>query len=72
MYTTNYKTKKALKAAVAAGKQVAYFQLGLGGNPQMDGKIALAGPLSEGAQYPSLHSWYALATVKDGVIIKVS
>ena len=69
MYTSqNFKTKKALKEAVASGKQVTYFQPGpFGGNPPTDGKITLEGP-----HYPAPHSWYASATVKDGVIIKVS
>lgn len=68
MYTDiNFKTKKALKEAVAAGKQVTYYQPGpFGGNEPRDGTIFLEGP-----HYPAPHSWYAQATVKDGVIIKV-
>lgn len=68
MYTNiNFKTKKALKAAVAEGKRVTYYQPGpFGGNETRDGVIFLEGP-----HYPAPHTWYAQATVKDGVIVKV-
>lgn len=69
MYTDkNFKTKKALKEAVANGEKITYFQPGpFGGNERRDGKITLEGP-----HYPAAHSWYATAEVKDGVIVKVS
>jgi hypothetical protein len=64
MYTVeNFKTKKALKEAVASGKQVETFQPG----PfpaKRDGAVALEGP-----HYPAPHLWYASAVVKDGVIV---
>jgi hypothetical protein len=68
MYTyTNFKTKKALKEAIAAGKQVTVFQPGpFGGNEPSNGTVYLEGP-----HYPAAHSWYAEATLKDGVIVKV-
>lgn len=67
MYTeTNFKTKKSLKEAVAAGKKIGVFQPGLGGNPPTDGKVTLEGP-----HYPAPHSWYAQATLKDGCIVAV-
>ena len=68
MYTTqNFKTKKALKEAVAAGLTVSYYQPGpFGGNEPRDGTIYLEGP-----HYPAAHSWYAQAEVKDGKIVKV-
>lgn len=68
MYTyRNFKTKKALKLAVENGERVTYYQPGpFGGNEPKDGTIYLEGP-----HYPAAHSWYAQATVKDGVIIKV-
>jgi hypothetical protein len=66
MYTdTNYKTKKSLKEAVAAGKRVTYHQPGLGTTPD-NGTISLEGP-----HYPAAHTWYAQATVRDGVITRV-
>jgi len=68
MYTSkNFKSKKALKDAVAAGERVTYFQPGpFGGNEPRDGNIVLEGP-----HYPEPHRWYAQATVKDGLIVKV-
>jgi hypothetical protein len=68
MYTmTNYKTKKALKEAVAAGKRVTYYQPGpFGGNEPQNGSITIEGP-----HYPEAHRWYARCDVKDGVIVKV-
>lgn len=67
MYTvTNFKTKKALKAAVAEGKLVRVYSPGPFPCPT-DGKITLEGP-----HYPEPHRWYAEAILKDGIIIKVS
>lgn len=66
MYTTeNFKTKKALKEAVARGDKVTYFQPGLGETP-LNGKVYCEGP-----HYPKPHSWYAECTVENGFIIKV-
>jgi len=68
MYTsTNFKTKKALKDAIAEGKKVTVYQPGpFGGNEPSDGNITLEGP-----HYPQAHTWYAQATLKEGVIVKV-
>lgn len=68
MYASqNFKSKKALKEAVAAGKQVTVYQPGpFGGNEPRDGKVCLEGP-----HYPEPHKWYAEATLKDGVIVAV-
>lgn len=70
MYTVmNFKSKKALKEAVAAGEPVRVFQ------PNGDlfnvvvpteGTVFLEGP-----HYPKPHSWYAQAELKGGLIIKV-
>jgi hypothetical protein len=65
MYTVkNFKTKKALKEAVASGVQVETYQPGGMFEAKRDGNISLEGP-----HYPAPHSWYASATIKDGVII---
>lgn len=61
----NFKTKKALKEAVAAGEKIGVFNPGLGVAPT-NGRVSLEGP-----HYPAAHSWYAEATVVDGVITKV-
>ena len=70
MYTvTNFKTKKALKEAVAEGRNVTFYQPGgifEGDEGMQNGIIFLEGP-----HYPAPHSWYAEATVKDGKIVKV-
>lgn len=68
MYTThNFKTKKQLKEAVAAGIKVRVYQPGpFGGNESDNGWVALEGP-----HYPAPHTWYAQALLQDGVIVKV-
>ena len=66
MYTEqNFKTKKALKEAVAAGKQVRLYAPGLG-TPKTEGTECVTGP-----HYPAPHTWYAEVTMKDGVVVKV-
>lgn len=69
MYTVdNFRTKKALKDAIASGQKIGIYQPGpFGGNEPRDGMVSLEGP-----HYPAAHSWYARATVLDGVIVKVS
>lgn len=68
MYTErNFRTKKALKEAVANGEPVRYYQPGpFRGNEPQDGTIVIAGP-----QYPEPHKWYASCKVKDGLIVAV-
>ena len=63
---TNFKTKKALKEALAAGEDVGVFQPGLGTVP-VDGTLSLEGP-----HYPKPHTWYATGTMKGGRLVKVS
>ena len=66
MYTSiNFKTKKALKEAVASGKQISVYQPGPFPG-KTDGVVALEGP-----HYPEPHKWYASATIKDGIVVKV-
>lgn len=68
MYTDiNFKTKKALKEAVASGKEIATHQSGGMFPSQRDGDITLEGP-----HYPEPHRWYATATIEQGVIVKGS
>ncbi len=65
---TNFKTKKALKEAVANDEKIGVHQPGpFGGNLPRNGKITLEGP-----HYPQPHRWYASATLEDGFITKVS
>ena len=66
MYTNeNFKSKKALKEAVAAGKAVTLFAPGYGA-PMDNGIEYVSGPWA-----PKAHSWYAQVVVKDGLVIKV-
>lgn len=66
MYTEiNFKSKKALKEAVASGVEVRIFAPGLG-TPKENGPEFLEGP-----HYPKPHSWYATVEMKDGKVIKV-
>lgn len=69
MYTSqNFKTKKALKEAIAKGEKISVFQPGpFGGNEPQNGNVVLEGP-----HYPEPHRWYAEATLADGYIVKVS
>ena len=69
MYCTiNFKTKKALKAAILGGSRIGVFQPGpFGQSIPTDGKICLEGP-----HYPEPHKWYAEVVLKDGLIVKVS
>lgn len=71
MYTTtNFKTKKALKEAVASGTKVTVFQpngdlFGIT-SYKSSGNVTLEGP-----HYPEPHRWYAVATLERGVVVKV-
>ena len=68
MYTTiNFKTKKALKEAVANGQKVRVYQPGpFGGNEPLNGTVCVEGP-----HYPEPHRWYAECTLENGIITKV-
>lgn len=66
IYTNiNFKTKKALKEAVAAGKEITVFSPCMG-TPKMNGVEFVEGP-----HYPEPHSWYAEVTMVNGRIVKV-
>ena len=65
MYSViNFKSKKALKEAVANGQRVETYQPGGMFESQRDGSICLEGP-----HYPEPHRWYASAVIKDGVVV---
>ena len=61
----NYKSKAAVKRALAQGIQVTVFQPGLGTVPD-NGRIALEGP-----HYPEPHRWYAEGTMENGKLVRV-
>jgi len=70
MYTViNFKTKKALKDAVKAGRQISIYQSGpyYGTEPKTDiYTVALEGP-----HYPQAHTWYATGVVCNGILTSV-
>lgn len=63
----NFKTKKALKEAVARGEDVGVFQPGpFGPDAPANGRVFLEGPW-----YPEQHRWYAEVQVQNGKIVNV-
>ena len=68
MYTLiNFKTKKALKDAVANGRVVTVFQPGpFSDNAPNNGWVTLEGP-----HFPEPHRWYARAYLTDGQVTKI-
>lgn len=65
--STNYKTKKALKDAVTAGKSVYCYNPGLGPDlSNYTGRVYLEGP-----HYPEPHKWYASADLENGKVVRV-
>jgi hypothetical protein len=61
----NFKTKKALKEAVAAGREVTIYAPGIGVAPD-NGPTTVEGP-----HFPKPHTWYAQVVVKNGVVVSV-
>lgn len=61
----NYKSKAALKRALAEGAFVTAFPPGLGTVP-LNGEVSIEGP-----HYPAPHTWYGTATLLDGAVVKV-
>lgn len=67
MYTTkNFKSKKALKDAVAAGEKIGLYNPSPFGSPPVNGYSTVEGPWA-----PKAHTWYAEVTLKDGYIVSV-
>lgn len=67
MYTSiNFKSKKALKDAVAAGQKITIFNPGPFGDAPRNGTASVEGP-----HYPEPHKWYGQVEVKDGYVIRV-
>ena len=68
MYTdTNFKTKKALREAIASGQRVTLYAPGLAiREPKTDGTEYVEGP-----HYPQPHRWYAQVEMRDGVVVRV-
>jgi len=66
MYVSpNFKTKRAMLEALAAGHDVSVYSPGPFPCPS-NGETAIEGP-----HYPAPHSWYAAVTLTDGRIVSV-
>ena len=61
----NFKSKKQLREAVAAGKEVTVFSPGPFGCPK-EGKVFIEGP-----HWPQPHRWYGSVIVENGRVVKV-
>lgn len=61
----NFKTKKALKEAVAAGKLISVFSPGPFPANENGSEFV------EGPHYPEPHTWYAKVYVEDGLVTEV-
>lgn len=63
----NFRSKKALKEALAKGDPIEVWQPGpFADQLKKNGDVCIEGP-----HYPEPHKWYATGTLKDGVLIKV-
>lgn len=67
MYTDiDFKTKKALREAFAAGKTLTVYQPGPFGTKAGDYEDVIEGP-----HYPRPHTWYARVRISGGRIVKI-
>lgn len=71
MYVSpNFKSKAALKRAIAAGEDITIFQPNndiFNGVIPINGKVAVEGP-----HYPEPHRWYGQVILEDGKVVKVT
>lgn len=61
----NFKTKKALKEAVARGDELHILPSMFGPSPN-NGRVAVEGP-----HFPDAHTFYAIVEIFDGKVRKV-
>lgn len=61
----DFKSKKALREALQAGKRVVVYQPGMGTVPT-NGTISLKGP-----HFPKPHTWYATGKMVNGLLVSV-
>lgn len=67
MYTErNFKSKKEVKAAIAAGEQIRVYNPGLGGPIQPNANVTLCGP-----HYPAPHKWYGQGKLENGILVSI-
>jgi hypothetical protein len=61
----DFKTKKAVKTAIAAGERIGVYSPGIGNVPE-NGRVSLEGP-----HFPKPHTWYGTGTVRDGLLVAI-
>ena len=61
----NFKTKKALKTALAENQPITVFSPGIFPCPS-NGRVAIEGP-----HYPKPHTWYAVVEVSNYRVVRV-
>jgi len=67
MYVSpNFKTKKAVKEAIAAGKRVTVYNPGPIGESPQNGTATVEGP-----HYPEPHKWYGQVTIVNGLVTSI-
>ena len=72
MYTDiNFKTKKALKEALASGRMVTVYQPGPFGHSNIHSSTLNGTVTVEGPHFPEPHKWYARVLLKDGAIERI-
>lgn len=64
----NFKTKKAAKQALAKGRNVTCRR----NTPSGQVTVSNGTETIEGPHYPEPHRWYGKATIKDGLVIKLT
>lgn len=65
----NFKTKKEFKEAVEVGDTIGIYQPNsdlTGAQISQDGIVYIEGP-----HFPAPHTWYAVVTLENGLIVKV-
>ena len=62
----NFKTKKALREALAAGQRVLVYDHAGRESPPANGTVTLEGP-----HYPMPHTWYGTGTMVNGLLTEV-
>lgn len=62
----NFKTKKALQDAVAAGQTVTVYNPDVGDAPPYEGEVDVEGPW-----FPKPHMWYGTVKLVDGRVKEV-